>query len=328
MSDSRTVPGLLEDAAGGSGVVSIFAGEPEEITFGRLWRRSEHAAACFLDAVGSGGTVALLMETSLDCLVSVLGAWRAGVTAISLPYPSRTTPPEIHREELLDTCRLAGVGLVVLPERFAGLVEDGAVRTISHGACAAHPRRADIAAPGEFVQFSSGSTGRAKGVRLTSTAIATNVTAMLDHMAPHYEGAVAFSWLPLSHDMGLIGTCLTILASMGPTWRGRRLALMPPERMVARPSRWLKACSEIGATVTCGPNFALDLVLAHPPADLDLRALKVLVVGSEPISPGTLRRFARELAPAGFDEHALCPAYGMAEAALAVTMVPPDERWH
>src|SRR5262245_30015237 len=327
MSDLSTVPGLLEDAAMGGGIVSIFAGEREEAQFGQLWRRSERAAGCMLDTVGAGGTVALLMESSLDCLVCVLGAWRAGVTTLSLPYPARTMQLDAYREELFDICRLANVGLLVLPEKFAGLVPDGGIRTTSYRECAAHPRRADVAVPGEFVQFSSGSTGRPKGVRLSSSAIAANVTAMIDHMAPHYEGAVALSWLPLSHDMGLIGTCLTILASMGPTWRGRRLALMPPERMVARPSRWLQACSEIGATVTCAPSFALDLVLAHSPPDLDLRPLKVLVVGSEPIAPGTLRRFAQALGPVGFDEAALCPAYGMAEAALAVTMVRPHERW-
>jgi acyl-CoA synthetase (AMP-forming)/AMP-acid ligase II len=327
MSDLSTVPGLLEDAAMGGGVVSILAGEREEAQFGQLWRRSERAAACFLDAVGAGGTVALLMETSLDCLVCVLGVWRAGIMTLSLPYPARTTPLDAYREDLLDICRLAGVGLLVLPERFARLALDSGIRTTTYRECAAHSRRADVAFPGGFVQFSSGSTGRPKGVRLSSAAIAANVTAMIDHMAPHYEGAVAFSWLPLSHDMGLIGTCLTIFASMGTTWRGRRLALMPPERMVARPSRWLRACSEIGATVTCAPSFALDLVLAHPPADLDLRPLKVLVVGSEPIAPGTLRRFAQALAPVGFDEAALCPAYGLAEAALAVTMVRPHARW-
>jgi acyl-CoA synthetase (AMP-forming)/AMP-acid ligase II len=327
MSDLSTLPGLLEDAALGGGVVSILAGERGEARFEQLWRRSERAAACLLDAVGPAGTVALLMETSLDCLVSVLGAWRAGVTVLSLPYPARATPLDAYREEVLDICRLADVGLLVLPERFGDLAVRGGTRTTTHRACAAHPRRADVAVPGEFVQFSSGSTGRPRGVRLSSAAIATNVTAMIDHMAPHYEGAVACSWLPLSHDMGLIGTCLTILASMGRTWRGRRLALMPPERMVARPSRWLQACSEIGATVTCAPSFALDLVLAHPPPGLDLRALRVLVVGSEPIAPGTLRRFAEALAPVGFDELALCPAYGMAEAALAVTMVRPQERW-
>ncbi len=330
MSDLTTLPGLLENAATGSGVISVVASGREEVRVGELWRRSEHAAACFLDTVGRDGVVALLMETSLDCLVSLLGAWRAGITTLSLPYPARSTQLDAYRRELLDIGRMAGVQLLVLPERLGGLDLEGAVRTASFRECAAHPRRADVADPGEFVQFSSGSTGRPKGARLSSSAIAANVRAMIDHMAPHDQGAIAFSWLPLSHDMGLIGMCLTILASMGPPWRSRRLVLMPPERMVARPSRWLQACSEIGATVTCAPNFALDLVLAHAravPAGIDLRPLKVLIVGSEPIAAGTLRRFGRAMAPVGFDEAALCPAYGMAEASLAVTMVPPHQRW-
>jgi len=325
MRDLSTVSGLLENAATGDGVVGVFTGEREEIGIGELWRRSERAAAWFLDTVGRGGAAGLLMETSLDCLVTLLGAWRAGITTLSLPYPARSAAPGAYRQQLLDIGRAAGMELVL------GKLElDGAMRTASFRECAAHQRRADVADPGEFVQFSSGSTGRPKGARLSSQAIAANVTAMIDHMVPHNHGAVAFSWLPLSHDMGLVGTCLTILASMGPPWRSRRLVLMPPERMVARPSRWLQACSELGATVTCAPSFALDLVLAHSravPAGLDLRPLRVLTVGSELIAAGTLRRFARAMAPLGFDEAAFCPAYGMAEASLAVTMVPPGKRW-
>jgi acyl-CoA synthetase (AMP-forming)/AMP-acid ligase II len=330
MGDLSTVPGLLENAAKGSGVVSFLGSEREEVQFGELWGRSEHAAAYFLDTVGPNGVVALLMETSLDCLVSLLGAWRTGITTLSLPYPGRTVELDAYRQELLGISRRAGVELVVLPGRLAGIDLEGSMRMSSFRECAAHPRRADVADPGEFVQFSSGSTGRPKGVRLSSLAIADNVTAMLDHIAPHAEGAVTCSWLPLSHDMGLIGMCLAALASMGPPWHGRRLALMPPERIVARPSRWLQACSEMGASVTAAPNFALDLVVAHPgavPAGVDLRQMKVLTIGSEPIRPDTLRRFAEAMKPFGFDEAALCPAYGMAEASLAVTMVRPHERW-
>jgi acyl-CoA synthetase (AMP-forming)/AMP-acid ligase II len=330
MSDLATVPGLLENAATGSGIVSVLATEREEVRVGELWRRSEHAAAYFLDTVGRDGAVALLMETSLECLVSLLGAWRSGITTLSLPYPARSAQLDAYRRELLDISRLAGVELLVLPERLTGTDLEDAVRMTSFRECASHPRRADVADPGEFVQFSSGSTGRPKGVRLSSSAIAANVTAMLDHIAPHAEGAIACSWLPLSHDMGLIGMCLTALASMGPPWHGRRLALMPPERIVARPSRWLQACSELGASVTSAPNFALDLVIAHPgavPTSVDLRQLRVLTVGSELIRPGTLRRFAEAMAPLGFDETALCPAYGMAEASLAVTMVRPHQHW-
>jgi acyl-CoA synthetase (AMP-forming)/AMP-acid ligase II len=328
MSDLSTVPGLLENAATGDGVVTVLGTEREEIGIGELWRRSEHAAAWFVDTVGRGGAAGLLMETSLDCLVTLLGAWRAGITALSLPHRARSAPPEAYRGELLDVCRLAGADLLLVPDRLGELDLDGALRTASYREPAGHPRRLDVADPGEFVQFSSGSTGRPKGARLSSRAIAANVRAMIDHMAPHDRGAIAFSWLPLSHDMGLVGTCLTILASMGPPWGSRGLVLMPPERFVARPSRWLQACSELGATVTCAPNFALDLVLAHAlPGGVDLRALRVLTLGSELIAPGTLRRFAAAMAPLGFDQTALCPAYGMAEASLAVTMVPPDERW-
>ena len=330
MSDLSTVAGLLENAATGDGVVSVLTGERDDLRVGDLWRRSEHAAAWFLETVGRDGTVGLLMETSLDCLVSLLGAWRAGITTLSLPHRARSASPDHYRDELLEVGRTAGMEVLLLaPQRLSGFDLEGPVRIASFRECAGHPRRTDVADQGEFVQFSSGSTGRPKGARLGSQAIAANVTAMIDHMAPHNQGAVAVSWLPLSHDMGLVGTCLTILASMGPPWRSRRLVLMPPERMVARPARWLQACSEFGATVTCAPNFALDLVLTHgrAPAGLDLRPLKVLIVGSELIAPATLRRFGRALEPLGFDETAFCPAYGMAEASLAVTMVPPEAPW-
>src|SRR5262249_61234864 len=101
MSDLSTVPGLLENAATGSGVVSVVAGEREEVRVGELWRRSEHAAACFLDTVGQDGVVALLMDTSLDCLVAVLGAWRAGITTLSLHHPARSAQLDAYRQEPL-----------------------------------------------------------------------------------------------------------------------------------------------------------------------------------------------------------------------------------
>ena len=331
MNDVATVTGLLENAASGRGLVSILGGESDEVGIGDLWMRSERAAAFFLDRVGRDGVVGLLMETSLDCLVSLLGAWRSGITTLSLPYRARSEQPAAHRLELRDLVRLAEIDLVVLPERVTSLDLEGAVRTASFRSCAAHPRRSDVSAAGEFVQFSSGSTGRPKGVRLSSSAIAANVMAMIDHTGDSAESAITCSWLPLSHDMGLIGMCLAALAAMGPPWHGRRLALMPPARMVARPHRWLQACSEIRATVTAAPNFALDLVVANPrnmSIGVDLRQLRVLTVGSELIRPATLRRFAAAMAPLGFDEVALCPAYGMAEAALAVTMVAPHEHWH
>jgi len=254
MSGPATVPGLLENAATGHGVVSFLGREREDVRFGELWTRSERAAAYFREALGHDAVVGLLMETSLDCLVTLLGALRAGITTLSLPYPARSTPVDEYRRELLDIGRLAGAQLLVLPDGLAGLDLEGGLAAVSFRECTAHPRRADAADPGEFVQFSSGSTGKAKGVRLSSSAIAANVTAIIEHLAPWSEGATTCSWLPLSHDMGLIGMCLATLAAMAPPWSARQLVLVPPERIVARPSRWLQACSELGATVPPRPT--------------------------------------------------------------------------
>ncbi len=326
-----TIAALLDSAAQGGGRITFLdADRAEEIPIGELWARAERTAAYLRDSAGAGGAVALLMETSPACVVTLLGGLRAGLTVLSLPYPARGTGLDEYGRFLADIGERSGVQVVALPRPFADSLPDQRVRTVAYDECVAYAHRIDVVEPGEFVQFSSGSTGRPKGVRLSAQAIAANVTATLEHIAPHGAGMIGCSWLPLSHDMGLIGMCLTVLVSMGAPWRARRLVLLAPESFVHRPPRWLEACSEVGATVTCAPNFALDLVLRHAhllPESSRLRALKVLIVGSEPIRPATLRQFAEVMAPLGFDETALCPAYGMAEATLAVSMVRPAEPW-
>jgi acyl-CoA synthetase (AMP-forming)/AMP-acid ligase II len=324
-----TISALLEGAAGAGGRVTFLGGDQMEMTIGDLWSRTEHAAAYFLDAAGERGAVAVLMETSPDCLITLLGALRAGLTVLSLPYPARGAGMDEYGRLIADIGEWSGAQVASLPAQFAGLLPAGNVRTASHQECAGYARRTDVVQPGELVQFSSGSTGRPRGVRLSAEAIAANVTMTLDRLGDE-ASMFGCSWLPLSHDMGLIGMCLTVLVSMGAPWRSRGLALMAPDRFIRRPALWLNACSELGATLTCAPNFGLDLVLRHTGAlssSMDLRPLRVVIVGSEPIRPSTLRQFARELAPLGLDETALCPAYGMAEATLAVSMVEPGERW-
>jgi acyl-CoA synthetase (AMP-forming)/AMP-acid ligase II len=325
-----TIAALLDAAASGSGTVTFLGDDRVDMPFGELWARAERTAACLLDAAGAGGTVALLMETSPDSLATLLGGLRAGLRVLSLPYPARGVGMDEYAGLLADIGERSGARVVALPRQYAGLLPDEGRRTFAHDECVAYARRADVVEPGEFVQFSSGSTGRPKGVRLSARAITANVLATLDHIAPYGAGMIGCSWLPLSHDMGLIGMCLTVLVSMGTPWGGRRLALMSPERFVRRPPLWLEACSEMGATVTCAPDFALDLVHRHVgllSAGTGLRPLRVLIVGSEPIRPATLRRFAGTTAPLGFDEAALCPAYGLAEATLAVSMVRPADPW-
>jgi acyl-CoA synthetase (AMP-forming)/AMP-acid ligase II len=129
------------------------------------------------------------------------------------------------------------------------------------------------------------------------------------------------SWLPLYHDMGLIGCLLLALYHPGP------LALLPPEAFLARPALWLRAISRHRATLTVAPNFAFGLCLKRVhDQDLegcDLSSLRLVLDGAEPIAPAVLRRFAERFGRFGFDSHALLPVYGLSEAALAVTFARP-----
>lgn len=324
---AETMTALLDRSARSDGRILFGDHDGLEVAFGELWSRAEHAAAFFLDAVGEGGVAGVLMDTSPDAIAALLGAMRAGLIVLSLPYPARASGLEEYGGLLADIAARSGLQIAALPPPLVGLLPDQGVRTVAHDACIAHPRRTDVVEPGELVQFSSGSTGRSRGVRLSGDAIAANVTAIIERLPSPVVGC---SWLPLSHDMGLIGMCLTTVVTMGAPWHAGRLVLLSPEGFVRRPLRWLEACSEVGATLTCAPNFGLELVLRHaallPPAT-DLRPLGQVIVGAEPIRPSTLRQFAEALAPAGFAETALSPAYGMAEAALAVSLVAPGERW-
>ena len=159
-----------------------------------------------------------------------------------------------------------------------------------------------------------------KPVALTHANVLSNVAA-IDSYVPPGEGQSGVSWLPLYHDMGLIGCLLLALYHPGP------LALLPPEAFLARPALWLRAVSRRRATLTVAPNFAFGLCLKRVrDEDLtgcDLSSLRLVLDGAEPIAPAVLRRFAERFARFGFDPRTLLPVYGLSEAALAVTFAAP-----
>src|SRR5205807_420102 len=139
------------------------------------------------------------------------------------------------------------------------------------------------------------------------------------------------TWLPFSHDMGLVGTLLTSFVGNAPNIAGAGLLVaIRPETFARRPLNWLALCSSFGASYSGAPNFGLALVvrLAKRLPQLDLSALRCLVVGAEMVDPSVLRDFSAALCSSGLKETALSPAYGMAEAGLAVTMSSTHEVWH
>ncbi|SCL14606.1 Acyl-CoA synthetase (AMP-forming)/AMP-acid ligase II [Micromonospora nigra] len=183
----------------------------------------------------------------------------------------------------------------------------------------ARPVPVDPAAPA-FLQYTSGSTGAPKGVVVTHRGLVANLRSIASAF-DHDESAVVLSWLPAYHDMGLIGNLLHPLHAGIPAY------LAAPKDFVRNPVAWLRAIGELGVTTSGAPNFAYDLVIRSleraPVEGLDLSGWRKAYSGAEPVSAGTLDRFAELLAPAGFRREAFIPCYGLAEATLLVTAVPP-----
>ncbi|MGR9105908.1 MAG: non-ribosomal peptide synthetase, partial [Gammaproteobacteria bacterium] len=187
------------------------------------------------------------------------------------------------------------------------------------------PAEAAEVAPDQtaLIQFSSGSTGDPKGVVLSHRNVLSNVRGILKGVKIR-EGDSSLSWMPLTHDMGIIGFHIAPLVA------GVPLYLMPPELFVRRPYLWLQKISEKRASVTASPNFGYKHVLRRFSAEegeLDLSCVRVIFNGAEPISASLCRDFARAMVPYGYREEAMFPVYGLAEASLAVTFSDPDSRF-
>jgi fatty-acyl-CoA synthase len=181
-----------------------------------------------------------------------------------------------------------------------------------------------------MLQYTSGSTGTPKGVIVTNRALIGNINGFMGdglQMIPGQD--VGVSWLPLHHDMGLIGFVL------GPICWGISVAFIPTVRFIVNPSSWFHTIHRHRGTVSFGPNFAYALSLRkvkpHVLDQWDLSSMKAFGCGAEPILPETIRQFSRVFAQCRVDARALMPAYGLAESTLAVTMKPLDElmrTWH
>ena len=171
-----------------------------------------------------------------------------------------------------------------------------------------------------FIQFSSGSTSEPKGVVLTHRNLVTNIDAIARGIEARPEDT-SLSWMPLTHDMGLIGFHLT------PLFQGVDHWLMPTALFVRRPALWMTKAAEHRISVTCSPNFGyLHYLKSHDPAKsagLDLSRIRIVFNGAEPIAADLCRDFLTALAPAGLAPNVMFPVYGLAEASLAVTFPAP-----
>jgi acyl-CoA synthetase (AMP-forming)/AMP-acid ligase II len=300
-------------------------------TLARLWDDAAVAARRLDGLVGPEAPVAAVLDSTPEAVAVLLGAWRAGRRLVSVPQPPRAASADWYRRFVERACRASGAGVLVVSAEHRSRdwppgVPVAAFEDIAAGAPGGtFAERPD---DGELVQFTSGSTGDPRGLVLGMAELGANVRAVLEVTEPR-PGDGTCTWLPLSHDMGLIGNLLASLVSFGPDHAGGGdLVLIRPEWFLQRPESWLEACSEFGSTVTAAPDFGFaHAVRRGVTRPVDLRRLRMAITGAEPVRAPTLRAFADAFAPAGFAERALCPAYGLAEAGVAVTMVRPDEPW-
>lgn len=293
------------------------------------WRRAAERTGAGLRrrGVGPGVRVAAVLTNTFDVCATVFGVWLAGGTLLSLPTPRRGQDPLDYVAQLRRICADADAQLMLLERRFVELLPGPEAFGVALASFDALPAGGpfDATPPADdevaFVQFSSGSTGDPAGCMLTMGAIAEQERMIVERVAPDEE-TVGVIWLPLSHDMGLFGGLLV-------NWiTGMQGTLSSPERFLRQPGTWFDDCAAFGAHITMGPSFGLALATrrarTRPPRGRI--PLRTFVLGGERIEFSTLREADEVLGPYGIGLSTLLPAYGLAEAALAVTMKRRDGR--
>ncbi len=318
---------VLEEAAHGATTVQVARSGP--VSGGALWEDAGAVAGWLQSTYPPGSVVGIALRADRHALTLLLGAWRAGFTVASLPQPSRRTNAAAHHPQI--AAALAAAGAVALFVDRTVADEMGTLDSVPVHAFDTLPVTAAPVTEGgspALIQFSSGSTGSPKGVRLPGRAIVANTGAILDMLAPD-SPLVTYSWLPLSHDMGLIGAFLTTWLSGAQSRMGAAsMILDEPEAFTRAPGSWLRRCADLGANATAGPTFALDLLAQRfPDPAPDLRRLRTIIVGAEPVRADVLQRFTEAAKGSGLATTALRPAYGLAETAVAATMLETDARW-
>jgi fatty-acyl-CoA synthase len=345
----RTIPQAIEDAAkaeptrgyrfipetgvpgfGGAGSSSSPGSASSEESFS--YTAVERISARFggaMQALGlrKGDRVALILPNNDDFVLCFLGAIRAGVVPVPVYPPMALGQLQAYLDNTRHIVAKSGARALVTTakiKRLLGTVQASCpdleqVVAIEGIRESTEPLKAqtigldDVA----FLQFTSGSTSRPKGVTLTHANLAANIRCIMVDGLRMTDDDVGVSWLPLYHDMGLIGFVLAPLFHRTP------IVLMPPLLFLKRPVSWFQAMTRHKGTTAYAPNFAYALCVKRIKAaeleGIDLSSWTRAGCGAEPIRPETLDGFAEAFARVGFKRTALLPSYGMAESTLAIS---------
>ena len=304
------------------------------ITFGGLFDGAlRYAAAMRASGLASGERVAIMLPTSVECLFAYFGSMMARLVPALIAPPFLPRKMEIFVQSRADM--LDGIGAAALIVSKAGektglaiqthvptLRHVFAAETLSQFSGSQAGRFNEAIAPEQpaMIQFSSGSGGRQKAVLLTHGSIIRNLSAVRSAIGTLPEDVVV-CWLPLFHDMGLLGcVCQALFAGCG-------LVLLSPAMFISSPVSWLKLMHEKSGTIGVAPNFGyqlcVDKIKTPNPGQMDLSKWRIAMNGAEMATEETMAAFSEKFAPVGFCARAFMPVYGLAEATLAVCFTPP-----
>jgi len=316
-------------------VVLLEEGKEQRHSYGSIYQSAlRYASALAAAGLTPGQTAAIMLPTSAEYLFCFYGVLLAGGIPVPLYPPARLTQIEDHLTRHAGILRNAGTALLVtVPEAkglayllraqvesLRGIFTPADLELGGSGFTPLPGRGGDIA----FLQYTSGSTGQPKGVVLTHDNLLANVRAMGAAVRATPED-VFVSWLPLYHDMGLIGGCFATL------YHGFPLVLMSPLAFLGKPSQWLWAIHRHRGTISGGPNFSMELCLRRIQESelegLDLGSWRFAFNGAEPVVPETLRAFEHRFAAYGLQKNVVSPVYGLAECSVGLAFTPPGEAW-
>jgi len=309
-------------------------GTERNITYGELYRAASRIATGLASrGVSRGDTVALMLPTGFDFLRAFQGTLLQGAIVVPIYPPVRLDRLAEYAERQGAILRSAGVKIMITIRRAKVIAEvlrskvPTLLDVVTADELAQDPRAALRLYPQSkpedpaLIQYTSGSTGSPKGVMLTHANLMANIRAVglgLDSRPVE----VGVSWLPLYHDMGLIGSWLFTMASAYP------LALRSPLSFLARPERWLLDIHRRRGTMSAAPNFAYELCVRRIRDEdiqgLDLSSWRCALNGAEPVRPETIERFVQRFSKYGFQRETMMPVFGLAECSVGLAFPPVD----
>lgn len=270
-----------------------------------------------------GTRLALIAETGADFLTAFYGCQYAGLTPCPLPFAVYLGGKDAYIAQLQNMLRAADAPLILSPGSVLACAQAAAVLSGTQALDYAQlpEANAEASLPAQqadeiaYIQFSSGSTAQPKGVLISQRAITANVDAILRHGMRLRPDDRAFSWLPLYHDMGLVGFSIAAMAGQC------SVDYLAATTFARRPMLWLQLMTANSSSITYAPSFGYRLTAQrYKDEALDLSRLRIAGIGGDMVRPQILETFADCFADAGFRAEAFLPSYGLAEATLAVTV--------